>query len=296
MDPRNDSLPGDYDDSWTFDPILACFFHDSNVKKNVKDESIIHQGQYPTQVIDEANEDLETLSNFLKSCSVEVVRPRREPVKYYNYCPRDTVIAYGNKAVAAPMSLRARENEYLAYAEHLENIHEKSIIHRDIKPHNFMLKAGELYIIDFGMSTFYIDEHNEHLTNQGPVNEHIVGSPKYASYNIHEGYAVSRRDDLLSLGYMFLFLYYRELPWDNLPTDLEKENMVESNILHYKNNIRRELKKWDNLKPFLLSRSEINQNILNFLNYCYQLEYQDTPNYDLLMQAFTELPEPPKKH
>jgi len=90
---------------------------------DVKDESTIHQGQYPTQVIDEANEDLETLSNFLKSCSVEVVRPHREPVKYYNYCPRDTIIAYGNKAVAAPMSLRARENEYLAYAEHLENIH-----------------------------------------------------------------------------------------------------------------------------------------------------------------------------
>ena len=178
----------------------------------------------------------------------------------------------------------------------LNSIHKNYVIHRDIKPHNFMLKAGELYMIDFGMSTFYIDEHSEHLTNQGPVNEHIVGSPKYASYNIHEGYAVSRRDDLLSLGYMFLFLYYRELPWDNLPTDLEKENMVESNILHYKNNIRRELKKWDNLKPFLLSRNEINQNILNFLNYCYQLDYQDTPNYDLLIQAFNELPEPPKKH
>jgi N-dimethylarginine dimethylaminohydrolase len=90
---------------------------------DVKDEKTINQGQYPKQVIDEANEDLEIFSSFLTSCGVEVVRPNREPVEYYNYCPRDSVIRYGDKSIVTPMSLRARENEYLSYANYLENIH-----------------------------------------------------------------------------------------------------------------------------------------------------------------------------
>jgi N-dimethylarginine dimethylaminohydrolase len=89
---------------------------------DVQDVTSIKSGLYPQQVIDEANADLETLSNFLKLCNVEVVRPKRQAVEYYNYCPRDTVVTYKGMSVAAPMSLTSRNNEYLAYADHLENI------------------------------------------------------------------------------------------------------------------------------------------------------------------------------
>jgi N-dimethylarginine dimethylaminohydrolase len=82
----------------------------------------IKHGPYPQQIIEEANEDLEIFCNFLNSCGVEVVRPNRVPTGYYNYCPRDTVIIYGDRAIAAPMSLKARKNEYLHYAHHLDNI------------------------------------------------------------------------------------------------------------------------------------------------------------------------------
>ena len=33
----------------------------------------------------------------------------------------------------------------------LESIHKCRIVHRDIKPHNFMIKDGDLYLIDFGL-------------------------------------------------------------------------------------------------------------------------------------------------
>ena len=89
---------------------------------DISNESNIKSGPYPQQVIDEANEDLETLCDFLRKEGVEVVRPNRVPVDYYNYCPRDTVVIYGNRSFAAPMSLRARKDEYLNMADHLENI------------------------------------------------------------------------------------------------------------------------------------------------------------------------------
>jgi N-dimethylarginine dimethylaminohydrolase len=90
---------------------------------NILDENEIPCGPYPKQVIDEANEDLDNLSNFLTLfCDVEVVRPKREPVNYYNYCPRDTVTVLGNSSVAAPMSLQSRNKEFLSYSDHLSNI------------------------------------------------------------------------------------------------------------------------------------------------------------------------------
>jgi N-dimethylarginine dimethylaminohydrolase len=90
---------------------------------DVQDETTIITGPYPAQVINEANEDLENLSNFLKTQGVDVVRPTaNSDCNYYNYCPRDNVVVHNNLALATPMPLIARKNEYLAFSHHLTNI------------------------------------------------------------------------------------------------------------------------------------------------------------------------------
>jgi N-dimethylarginine dimethylaminohydrolase len=80
-----------------------------------ENESLIPQGAYPQQVIDEANEDLEIFCNFLKKENVEVIRPDKtvKPL-YYNYCPRDSVLIYDDLILATPQPLRSRKDEYLA--------------------------------------------------------------------------------------------------------------------------------------------------------------------------------------
>lgn len=85
------------------------------------DESEIQKGPYPQQVIDEANEDLETFVDFLKGESVEVVRPDTTDCNYYNYCPRDSVFVHGDLTLATPMPIRARKNEWRAFEKHLNN-------------------------------------------------------------------------------------------------------------------------------------------------------------------------------
>jgi N-dimethylarginine dimethylaminohydrolase len=103
---------------------------------DVKDELTIPAGKYPQIVVDEANEDLTTFVNFLEKEGVDVVRPDITDCNYYNYCPRDSVIVYKDKAIATPMPLRARRNEYQAYERHLENIH----------PYDIM-RSDELYLV-----------------------------------------------------------------------------------------------------------------------------------------------------
>lgn len=170
----------------------------------------------------------------------------------------------------------------------IESIHTHYVLHRDIKPQNFMIRTNELYIIDFGLSTFYLDDKLNHLENL-EKKDSILGSPKYASYNIHCGENGSRRDDLISLGYMYLVLFGKTLPWENgetgllLDNDIEFEEISENNIFHKKNIRRKELKSWENMETISL---HIDNKIHTYLKHCYTLGYKESPNYEGLFRLF----------
>ncbi len=90
--------------------------------------------------------------------------------------------------------------------EIVETIHRCKIIHRDIKPDNFMIRDSEIYLIDFGMATAVSDDtfSKEQL--------HVVGTPTWMSFFVHDGYCPHYRDDLISVGYIYLS-WYGVLPW-----------------------------------------------------------------------------------
>jgi len=164
----------------------------------------------------------------------------------------------------------------------LESIHNNMVIHRDIKPQNFMVKNGELFLIDFGLATFYLDENNNHIPNT--IGEHITGTPKYVSHFIHDGYTPSRRDELISLGYMYIYLHSQQLPWDSLPSTNDTKYPSELFILHPTNILRKNLKGIENLTT---TCNKINQYITSFFIFCNNYEYYETPNYASLYSLFS---------
>ena len=79
----------------------------------------------------------------------------------------------------------------------LEPIHGLGVLHRDLKPQNFMMRNDELYLIDFGLSTVYMDE-KYNICPKRPDSLEILGTPKFVSIRIHEGKDPSRSDDCIS--------------------------------------------------------------------------------------------------
>lgn len=84
-------------------------------------ETPVPSGPVARHVIDESNEDLDTLANTLTDLGVEVIRPDEMDFGYeggmYNYCPRDRLLIAGDKIIDTAMMYPCRDMEIDALKE-----------------------------------------------------------------------------------------------------------------------------------------------------------------------------------
>lgn len=107
----------------------------------------------------------------------------------------------------------------MRFIDILETVHDRFILHRDMKPENMMYdaKTKTFYLIDYGLSKRYIDKSGTHLPRLN--NKTFRGTLRYCTLNMHNGVENSRRDDLESLGYVLLYLVRGKLPWMRIKVD-----------------------------------------------------------------------------
>ena len=153
--------------------------------------------------------------------------------------------------------------------DRLEYIHSKNIVHKDIKPANFLFGRNDpnlIYIIDFGMSgKFRSSRTGKHIKFQKL--QKINGTIRYMSINCCEGCEYSRRDDLESLGYMLIGLVKSDLPWNYI----EQEEI----------NIELKFKKISSIKKSITPEKlceKLPNEFCQYIKYCRKLDFEQEPN------------------
>ena len=158
----------------------------------------------------------------------------------------------------------------------IKHIHKKYHIHRDLKPDNFMTGYykidSKIYLIDFGLSKkYYSVSKKRHIKFKCGYN--LVGTARYCSRNAHNGYELSRRDDIESLGYCLIYFLKGRLPWQGL-----KVKRIEDQF------------KKISEKKIQTSFEELTENLpneyLQYFKYCDKLDFEDEPDYEYLISLF----------
>ena len=162
--------------------------------------------------------------------------------------------------------------------DRIQWIHSKFIVHRDIKPDNFLIGKKDpnvIYVIDFGLSKKYRSSTTNKHIRFGFTGK-LTGTVRFASANALRGGEQSRRDDIESIGYMLVYFMKKRLPWQGVTGTRKMERYLKI----YK------LKK--NTKPEELCKG-LPPEMTEYIRYAKNLEFEQQPDYKYLKKLFSRM-------
>ena len=164
----------------------------------------------------------------------------------------------------------------LQLIKRIECVHNEGIVHRDIKPDNFLIKphSNTIYMIDFGLARRYLTKKEQHISLTD--GRKLTGTARYASANVHMGLTPSRRDDLESIVYVLLYLLNGKLPWQSIKSS-DKDKRYQAIGLEK-----------INVAPWTHFNNSPGEFIL-FLKYCRSLDFDEDPDYNYISNLLGNL-------
>ncbi len=186
----------------------------------------------------------------------------------------------------------------------LETVHDKGIIHRDLKPNNLTwgnynnsynnfpinnnynifnninnndkLDINTIFLIDFGLSCYYLESGIGSKHYKIKNNLSFVGTLRYASLNSHKGIRQSRRDDLESMIYILIYFLKGKLPWQDIKAKQKEE----------RHKMISEIKSKVTIESLC---ENLPSEFAELLTYVKKLEFEEKPIYYKFYQFFDNL-------
>jgi len=155
----------------------------------------------------------------------------------------------------------------------LRFIHSFGVCHGDIKPDNVMLSDDYrmVYFVDFGLYKQYKlgKKHIEYKDGISPS-----GTLRYMSKNVNGWLRMTRRDDMISLGYMMIYLQRMNLPWQDIGP-MGKRAKYEKVC---------KMKEGVDLGELC---NGCVKGMEDYMRNCYGLGFEEEPDYDYMLGLFS---------
>lgn len=163
--------------------------------------------------------------------------------------------------------------------DQLKRLHDTGFVHRDIKPENFLMglpdseDANRVFMIDLGLAKRIKTEKMVHI--KMTTGRSLIGTARYASIASHIGEEVSRKDDLESLFYMFIYFVKGVLPWQGITTTVKEDKY------RLIGKMKREIKVEELTK-------DLPQELNQFQNIVREMKFKERPDYKKLRAILTD--------
>lgn len=168
----------------------------------------------------------------------------------------------------------------------VEYVHSKGFLHRDIKPENIAMglkrNQRKAHLIDFGCAKFYWQSQKtrQHIPfKTGKIG--LRGSARFCSNNAHLGNELSRRDDMISLGYTIAYLLRNPLPWQKSSDQNDRTNHKG----FYYDRIAAVKLQYSGRRLFEGFPPEFG----DYMTYCEKLRFEEQPDYMHWREKFRTL-------
>lgn len=161
----------------------------------------------------------------------------------------------------------------------LKAVHDCGYLFNDLKPNNILVgnqdekELHKIRLIDFGISKKYLDNNGEHFKQT--EENFFRGNFLFASVNAFNFVSLGRRDDLISLCYLLVYMVDGASPFN---INLGYPRTPEVRQREFKE--IRELKV--NMPLKTLCGSPAAKKLLPFMEGIFALEFEDKPDYSKL--------------